>query len=531
MQATPETSPKRRLKLICSETEVYFFTFADREVMNKVKDMLQESIRKRNERETAKKEKEAEEEQAAHARRQEKEKKKEPKGGNLFLLDSKKLLHNYPLHQSLLKENKELTKTFQETVIEAGLQYDDFWSTRIHLLRAHALASSQKRGPYNVLSTIKPVTGSDNNAKVSLSREKISDIFEQYPIVRKAYDECVPKIDERKFWEQFFGSRLFRRLRGERQKPSDPTNVLLDKYIDQIETEGNNKRKADEMDENIPFFLDIEGNEENDPQKLGNRPDMTMRSGVEGPSSISLIRTMNNLAKKMVYGNNIVPRHDINEKNLEQELKLTGLEEEPVPAFQELHVKQDTSLSSANNDTEKSSPEVNHSDAVKYMKSEVTSILDLQQPGILHPESIRKAQKQVTKTINLRSKEASQNRSSEERISEEEVHAHVQLCHAASIEFLRHFWINFTYGDPANAAAVGRLVQQLKKCLLRIDAVEKSAPEDIRELSIAAMQPLVASIHKALAAYNKALSELLAKNQSQGQNDVSNRAQTEASAA
>lgn len=521
------------------------FTFNDKDVMAKNKDLLQTSLQSNLARASVK-EKEAEAAAAAAeaaASASSASAVSTPQVSartSTVSLDPKKLLQNLQLHQSLLKENAELTKTFQETVMQGGLPYEEFWTTRVHILRAHALAISQRRGPYNVLSTIKPITNSENMASVSVSRDKIRDIFEQYPLVQQAYNECVPKIAEGEFWARFFSSRLFRSLRGEKQKASDPTDLMLDKYLDYIDNSSLSgvKRKASEMapdiDYNVPFFLDIAGNEESDPQKLGNRPDMTMRSGTEGPSALSLIRSMNNLSQKMIYGPTdsgaSISVQDKNSEatNLAQELKLHGLEEDVTPDFMELHLKHKTPLEdhhatttiikedpdgSAIESSEPAAPKPSHDQIINYLKSNLEHSLDLQEAGLKHPDGMSRAQKQITRTIKLRAKEASSNRTHEEREIEKDVYDHVHLCHAASVEFLRHFWLHFQSGDPAQAPAITKLVASLKKSLQRIDAVEKSATEN-QELVKSALQPLTDSIRKAIYVYNKALAEVVASNNS-----------------
>jgi transcription initiation factor TFIIH subunit 1 len=61
------------------------------------------------------------------------------------------------------------------------------------MLRAHAIERTQQRGPYNVLSVLKPKT-QDGTTKVSLSADRIRDIFEQHPLIKRVYDENVPKV-------------------------------------------------------------------------------------------------------------------------------------------------------------------------------------------------------------------------------------------------------------------------------------------------------------------------------------------------
>ncbi|OWB80578.1 hypothetical protein B5S32_g4866 [[Candida] boidinii] len=147
------------------------------------------------------------------------------------LLDEKKLIKNTILQQKLLRDNSQLRKIFTNAVIKNGLEPEEFWSTRIYLLRSFAIQNNQKRGPYNVLSTIKPVASSENQVNVSVTREKIHEIFDQYPIVRKAYDDNVPRMSEGEFWSRFFSSKLFRKLRGEKINVHDRGDIKLDKYL------------------------------------------------------------------------------------------------------------------------------------------------------------------------------------------------------------------------------------------------------------------------------------------------------------
>lgn len=60
-------------------------------------------------------------------------------------------------------------------------------------MRAHAIEKTQQRGPYNVLAAVKPKT-QDGTTKVSLPADRIRDIFEQHPLIKRVYDENVPKV-------------------------------------------------------------------------------------------------------------------------------------------------------------------------------------------------------------------------------------------------------------------------------------------------------------------------------------------------
>jgi transcription initiation factor TFIIH subunit 1 len=147
------------------------------------------------------------------------------------LMSEARLAKDMDLQMSLLKSDAALGNTFKETVMLGTITSEQFWSTRIHLLRAHALERAQARAPYNVLSTFR-INTIDGAPKMSLSREQIADIFRTHPLVKTVYDENVPRIPEDQFWSRFFLSRLFKTLKGDKISMADPTDVVFDRYLD-----------------------------------------------------------------------------------------------------------------------------------------------------------------------------------------------------------------------------------------------------------------------------------------------------------
>lgn len=231
------------------------------------------------------------------------------------LLDAS-LLKNFELQQKLLNEDRDLRNVFANLVLKGKLQPTTFWLTRINLLRTYALTISQHRGPYNVLSTIKPVATSDNKVNVNVTRETINEIFDTYPTVQRAFNDLVPeKFSEGEFWLRFFNSKLFRRLRGDKiNTTNNRGDAVLDKYL-YLKLE---EKHADAN--HVTKFIDIQGNQDDNSQRLGNAPDMTMKyideeelgtnppagtvaqKPVEGRENemILLMKNMNKLLSKMV---------------------------------------------------------------------------------------------------------------------------------------------------------------------------------------------------------------------------------------
>ncbi|KAL8705319.1 MAG: hypothetical protein Q9201_001565 [Fulgogasparrea decipioides] len=216
------------------------------------------------------------------------------------IYDDARLQSDVDLQQSLLKANPQLSKTFMESLrtkpdsITSSQFTSQFWSSRIHLLRAHAIEKNQTRGSYNVLASIKPET-KDNALRLSISKEQIQLIFNQHAIVRRAYDENVPKISESEFWVKFFQSRLFKKLKGEKITEADATNPILDKYLN-IDDEAERAKRL--LASHVPHIIDIEGNEENHSQRKGNQPDFTMRPASN--DRVPIIRTLNTLSEKLL---------------------------------------------------------------------------------------------------------------------------------------------------------------------------------------------------------------------------------------
>lgn len=510
LQASPASSGKLLLKIVTippdeksrqqadgeipATTKDYLFSFSDRPVMDNAKTALQNLIQQQR------KAQEVAKTAAAIAA--------STSSSQVISLDTRNLLQNHTLQQKLLKDNKELMKTFQEAVIQGGLPNDEFWSTRIHILRAYALSSTQRRGAYNVLSTIKPTTTMDNQINVSLTREKIHDIFEQYPVVRRAYNDNVPKLSESEFWGRFFMSRLFRKLRGEKITANDPIDAILDKYLNE-----DNKRKRDVDDKSdneeddeidnvhVPQYLDILGNEENDPQRLGNKPDITMQAGKSGKDTLALIRTMNELSQKML---NTVGDDDDNKEqdDLDRFINLSDLaSDESKSDHLELYLPPKTTETNGNSKDNK------NLEYLLEMKSGMSGTVNLNDVG-RNSDEIKEANGQIFELIRLRARESSVNTDPEQILHDSKLLDQAQICHATSIEFLRHFWIHFQSGDAAQAPSIIKMVTSLKKSLERVDAVVNSAQlQADNERLQKMMQPLVVSINLAIDRYNKVLSE------------------------
>lgn len=566
LQATPASSDKMMLRIVGKidpdakkrkdnegneipvKPPVHMFSFNNRTVMDNIKETLQHIIaRYKDEEEYQEKHKPDSQSPAPDtASSVTPQPSQIPRDLiNTATLDASltkaKLLSNLKLQQSLLKDNKPLMKIFQETVIKAGLPPHEFWSTRIPLLRAFALSTSQKIGPYNVLSTIKPVASSDNKVNVSVSREKIHTIFQNYSIVKKAFDDNVPKnFKEQEFWARFFSSKLFRKLRGERIMSNDRGDMIIDRYLS-LDQEFD--RHDDQLLQHpVKKIIDLEGNLNDDPVKKGNRPDFTMRSGVDpngnSDGGMGILKGMNRLSEKMIesleneYSRANLPQEDL-DKEEREEVMFSDLDDEAPTDYAEIKLRRkvmddnEHKFYKRNDSITWEDIQVEIKDVTTIMKN---SILDLTTLTKMSPELTRSINQRVMKAVKVNAKQSKHSNidplagsvfASSSNVQESTIESTSQLppdllescriLHSTCCEFLKHFYINFQSGDPKKAGLVKRLNKNLKDCREKIDellsSVKSEDNQDIASTCKAYLTHVLESLTLGVDKYNSLLTQ------------------------
>lgn len=482
-------------------------------------------------------------------------------------LSDENLLKNHALQQKLLFEDKNLRDKFTQAVINFKLSPSIFWQTRLNQLRTYALTTSQHRGAYNVLSTIKPVATSDNQVNVNVTRDMINEIFETYPIIKKLFDDLVPlKFPEGEFWSRFFNSKLFRRLRGDRiNNTNQRSDVILDKYlyVDQnfIEEEQKKRKREDEEKKeekevveidgtdqeskklktdvtptHVNKFIDLVGNEDDNSQKLGNKPDITMRYGDSnisnllnsknkreiGHSSVGagvenemlvIMRNMNKLSEKIVA----TTERAKNEREKEQgdkgdqqkdkqedrstneyasELGLNDLHEPREVQFIELNINTNAKGVSYSNIIDGEGTNTSDKIPISVLKPFLrankfnSSPIDLTDTFATKKAEIDKTSVEINSLIkqNFRSFRMSNNNSTNSNkpttsIITPNTIQEILTIHITSMELLSHFWRGFNSGDQSQAVQTRKIVISLKKCLAQLDQIENQCVELINQYS------------------------------------------------
>ncbi|PLB33310.1 TFIIH subunit TFB1 family protein [Aspergillus candidus] len=418
--------------------------------------------------------------------------------------DDKRLKWDVELQQSLLRADPALQRMFTELLktkpdsLTAGQFMSQFWSARLHLLRAHAIERAQTRGSYNVLSTLKPRV-EDNVTKLNISKEQIQLIFNQHPLVKRVYDETVPKLSEQQFWSRFFQSRLFKKLRGERISETDATDTVLDKYLKADES-GNLPREM-----HVPHFLDLGANDQDHSQRRGNRPDIDMRpSTVE---KVPIIRSLNALSEKIMAnvapadGDPHAPR-GIDEETYNQ-LQLRDLRgDEPQDRIR-LNIRdQSRFFSSQTNDSADAQSRLFSQQDPEKILNDLRIEIEYHLPSdgtaplgkLVEPDddneddpstnappqvgsraSLQRASAQILTAIRERRAQTEVGSTTDTYGLSTALYDRLTLTHATSTEFLHQFWQAFLSGNPDRAGEVASLAESLNRAQERISAVANDA--------------------------------------------------------
>ncbi|KAJ5570110.1 General transcription and DNA repair factor IIH subunit tcf-29 [Penicillium hispanicum] len=416
--------------------------------------------------------------------------------------DDNRLKGDVELQQSLLKADPTLQRMFMDSLhtkpetLSSGQFMSQFWSTRLHLLRAHAIERAQTRGSYNVLSSLKPRV-EDNVTRLNISKEQIQLIFTQHPLVKRVYDENVPKLSEQQFWSRFFQSRLFKKLRGERISEADATDAVLDKYLREDPEDSN-------RDANVPHFLDLAGNEVHHSQRRGNRPDLDMRpSGVD---KVPIIRTLNSLSEKIMA--NVAPADgDVTapigmDEEAWQKLQLRDLRGDEEQSRITLNVRDQNRFfaQTQEDDQNRAFAQQDPDQILQTLRTEIIQNLPLGgtaplqrlvDPGDEEDEEMEDAPAsrrpvgssaalhdafaQILVAVRERRSQLNEGSASDTYGLSAGLFDRLTLTHATTTEFLHQFWQAFLSGDSDRAAEVKSLSESLQRAMERIKAVADAA--------------------------------------------------------
>ncbi|KAK0314364.1 RNA polymerase II transcription factor B subunit 1 [Friedmanniomyces endolithicus] len=440
--------------------------------------------------------------------------------------DDARLKSDFQLQRSLLESSKALDERFRQALrdkpetVSVPQFTAQFWSTRLHLLRAHAMEKSQKESEYNVLPEIKynTIIGADGEPikMLNMTKEQVSLIFKQYPVVRQAYNETVPKpfADPKIFWSRFFASRLLKKLK----EKNDPTDPALDRYLEYQEASGPASTA------HIPHIIDLEGNEQN--TKFHLEGDYEMRAAKHDRPILHLL---NQMSEKLL--SHVAPEdgdahapigmdegtfeqlqlrdlamQDIDNRvvlNVREQQRYTGASgEDELSADARLYAKQDPNrvISSLQNDVQPQNLGSDEQGTLRldrvlgYDSDDGDEDMDDEPNGVhTNGTSTRKVSIRVGSHAALTGASSSILSSMSQRRRNASTDAHglnglsqsvfdtLTITHNTTTEFLHYFWTLFLSGDSSRTSELTGLVSTLDRSLDRINAVGEQAEKERQE--------------------------------------------------
>ncbi|KAI0048258.1 hypothetical protein FA95DRAFT_1517657 [Auriscalpium vulgare] len=207
---------------------------------------------------------------------------------------------DFRLRKKVLVKSPELASLHRELVMSGQITESEFWEGREHLLLAQAAAESQKKGRPGQLVDPRPQAVDGGEIKIVITPQLVHDIFEEFPVVAKAYDENVPaKLSEGEFWKRYFQSKLFHSHRASIRSTATQNVVkddaIFDKYLEKPDDELEPRRQRDQ---DVDMFIDLNATQE-DHDETGNGQDVTMQAGKQR-GALPLIRKFNEHSERLL---------------------------------------------------------------------------------------------------------------------------------------------------------------------------------------------------------------------------------------
>ncbi|PPR05823.1 hypothetical protein CVT26_010103 [Gymnopilus dilepis] len=207
---------------------------------------------------------------------------------------------DFRLRKKVLLSNPELGALHKELVMTGQITEAEFWDGREHLILAQAASEAQKKGKPGQLVDPRPEAVEGGEIKIRITPQLVHDIFDEYPIVAKAYSENVPnKLSEEQFWKRYFQSKLFNAHRASIRSSAAQHVVkddpIFDKYLEKEDDDLEPRRPRDEQ---VEVFVDLAATME-DHEETGNEKDITMRAGRQ-KAALPLIRKFNEHSERLL---------------------------------------------------------------------------------------------------------------------------------------------------------------------------------------------------------------------------------------
>ncbi|KAG5353502.1 hypothetical protein C0989_006316 [Termitomyces sp. Mn162] len=222
---------------------------------------------------------------------------------------------DFRVRKIVLVANPDLAQLHRDLVIAGQITEEEFWDGREHLLLAQAAADAQKKGKSGQLVDPRPEAVDGGEIKIRITPQLVHDIFDEYPVVAKAYSDNVPSnLTEESFWKRYFQSKLFNAHRASIRSTAaqhvvkdDPIfDTYLEKEDDGASTSASPQPHSPppgleprrQRNQSVDIFVDLAATSE-DHEPTGNEKDITMQPGRQR-GALPLIRKFNEHSERLL---------------------------------------------------------------------------------------------------------------------------------------------------------------------------------------------------------------------------------------
>ncbi|KAL5507412.1 TFB1 [Sanghuangporus vaninii] len=423
---------------------------------------------------------------------------------------------DFRLRKKVLLKNQELASLHRELVMSGQITESEFWEGREALLLAEASQESQKRGRPGQLVDPRPESVAGGDIKIVVTPQLVHDIFEEFPVVAKAYNETVPRqLSEAEFWKRYFQSRLFHRHRASVRSSATQFVIkddsIFDKYVEE-EDDGLEPRR--QRDDEVDLLVNLLATQE-DHTETGNLKDSTMQAGKQ-KATLPLIRKFNEHSERLLNSaeGSLAKRRRLEEhkellysqidlEDLHDSQSLDGIILEMKDRDRYFDGRTGGASAGADGDTR---PDL------RSILPETRGQLDDWTSSLSNLRIDKKAGDAALQTMTQNVQQRLEVKMQKRDIPEE-LFAQMRTCQTAANEFLRQFWSSvvpasgegpMSSASPARKAAkAARMAGYLVKTPEKIQAIiemARSSGVDAGKIEMA-MKPVSTAVEKALQFY------------------------------
>ncbi|KAJ7594301.1 hypothetical protein C8J56DRAFT_1044056 [Mycena floridula] len=421
---------------------------------------------------------------------------------------------DFRLRKTVLLAHPELAALHRELVFKGEISEQEFWEGREHLLLAQSASESQRKGKSGQLVDPRPETIEGGETKIRITPQLVHDIFDEYPVVAKAYSDNVPnKLSEAEFWKRYFQSKLFNAHRASIRSSAAQHVVkddpILDKYLEK-DDDGLEPRR--ERPGEVGLSVDLAATLE-DHGETGNEKDVTMQAGKQR-GALPLIRKFNEHSERLLNSalgeGPAAKRQKTGLEDRYAEIDLDDLRDSEASAgiILEMQNKQQYFESRMGNVS---------ADGSSQNKLDIKTLIREAQVGLeqwdkrLAQMTIERGPADAALSSMTKNVAARLDVKSKQNDIPEDFFRDMTSCHTAASEFLRQFWSatyppildtqNLAVSTPAQRATkAAKMIGYLSKTQEKVDALLQAASQrglDPTKIETA-MQPVLNAVDRAL---------------------------------